>query len=385
MQNKKKRGWFILFSVILITTLGCSITDFVGNQVEDLVEDQIPGGDEIQDLVEDIPGEVEDLIPNDDEEAVEQPLEDVEEALSGALDELTITSNDLSQLTSYRVTYIADSDGQSDTGNPLKQHIEIYQDVINPENTMHERLSASGSGIDSATGNLHIFIVGDQTYMFDPSNPDFPCIMMSGGEELFSDIQFLDPDDYFDIIQTETLLESGVMINGVLTNHYKVGSTGIDIDDITSQVGDIWLAQDGEYIVRYYGEAEGTFDTGEETGTGSVRWRYDLHDIDQVPSIQLPPECLEQQQATEAVPIPGNATNKEILSGLVSFESPDTPDQVAEFYRQRLPDEGWTITEDQTIGPLVMMSATKVGDTLQIVISTGEPAGSTVIITTMGP
>ncbi|MCJ7623448.1 MAG: hypothetical protein MUO76_08080 [Anaerolineaceae bacterium] len=384
MQNIKKHGWFILLSAILITMLGCSITDLVRNQLDDLVN-EIPGTDEIQELVEDIPDEVEDLVPGAVEDIAEQPIEEVEEAFTTSGDVLTITSNDLSQLTSYRVTYIADSDGQSDTGNPLTQHIEIYQDVINPENTMHERLSATGSGIDSVAGNLHIFIVGDQTYMFDPSDTDFTCIMMSGGEELFSDIQLLEPDDYFDVIQTEALLESGVMINGVLTNHYKVSETGIDIDDITSQGGDLWLAQDGRYIVRYYGEADGLFDTGDETGTGSVRWKYDLHDIDQVPPIQLPPECLEQQQSTEAVPIPGNATNKEILSGIVSFKSPDNPDQVVDFYRQKLPEEGWTITEDQSIGPLVMMSAEKNGKTLQIVITAGEATGSNVIITTKLP
>lgn len=174
MKIKKIRFWFILLSVLLMTTLGCSLTNLIGDQIEELVEDQIPDVDEIQDLVQDILGDVEDLIP--------------------------------------------------------------------------------------------------------------------------SDVEDLIPSDIEDLIPEEV-----------------------------------------------------------------------------------------DQGSTENVPIPENATNKQETSGIITFASPDDPDQVAEFYRQKLPEEGWNITNDQTLGPFVMIFAGKEGDSVEIVINPGLSSGSTVIITSMIP
>lgn len=98
----------------------------------------------------------------------------------------------------------------------------------------------------------------------------------------------------------------------------------------------------------------------------------------------LIPEEVDQG-STKNVPIPENATNKQETSGIITFASPDDPDQVAEFYRQKLPEEGWNITNDQTLGPFVMIFAGKEGDSVEIVINPGLSSGSTVIITSMIP
>lgn len=190
MKIKKIRFWFILLSVLLMTTLGCSLTNLIGDQIEELVEDQIPDVDEIQDLVQDILGDVEDLIPSDVEDLIPSDVEDL----------------------------------------------------------------------------------------------------------IPSEVEDLIPSDIEDLIPEEV-----------------------------------------------------------------------------------------DQGSTENVPIPENATNKQETSGIITFASPDDPDQVAEFYRQKLPEEGWNITKDQTLGPFVMIFAGKEGDSVEIVINPGLSSGSTVIITSMIP
>ena len=106
---------------------------------------------------------------------------------------------------------------------------------------------------------------------------------------------------------------------------------------------------------------------------------------------ELIPEDVEEaieenlDQFTEDVPLPENATNKEEFNGIITFESPDDPDQVAEFYRQKLPEEGWNITNDQDLGLLVMMSAEKGENSVEIVINSGLSSGSTVLITSTFP
>jgi hypothetical protein len=193
MNNKKIRFWLILLSVLLITSLGCSLTNFVGDQIEELVEDLIPDADEIDDLIQDIPGEVEDLIPSEGEEVV----------------------------------------------------------------------------------------------------PDIPA-----------EVEDLVPEEVEDLIPE-------------------------DVEDLI-------------------------------------------------------PEELDQGSA-ENVPIPENATNKEDISGIITFDSPDDPDQVADFYRQKLPEGGWNITNEESLGPFVMISAEKESDSVEIVINPGLSSGSMVIITSMIP
>lgn len=385
MKTHPKTIIFIL-AVLALVSLSCALPNAIGNRLRDLVEDQAPEiVQQAEEIIEQNPavatevGELAEQVtpPENPEEVVEQAEEAVQDLVT------TITGNDTSMLDSYRTRFTINADGSNPSGYSISQRIEMSEEMNRTQSLYHNKIHATGSGEDSLAGDLDLYILGDQLYIYDPSTTEFPCIMVSSGMETFDELEYLKPEDFFESVETGELLEQGVMVNGVLADHYRVSVTGIDMVSTASESGEIWIAQDGGYIVRYRGTAQGTFDTGEETGDGSVTWEYDLLDVNNVPVIDFPVECRDQQAAVEEVPIPENAQNKQSMAGIITFESPDGPEEVGEFYRNELPANGWRITEDSVIASLVMMTAEKDGQSLQIMITTGESTGSSAIISTI--
>jgi hypothetical protein len=109
-----------------------------------------------------------------------------------------------------------------------------------------------------------------------------------------------------------------------------------------------------------------------------LSWEYDLSEPNTLAEIELPSACQEQQAAAE-FPIPDNATNRTIFNGFISFESPDSAQNVARFYRERLPQEGWQITAEETFDDFYQISVEKGGRSMQISI-TGVGGGAAVVV-----
>ncbi len=152
--------------------------------------------------------------------------------------------------------------------------------------------------------------------------------------------------------------------------------------ELTSESGEVWIAQDGGYAVHFVGQAEGTFDLSTSI-KGQMNWTYDLKDVNTTFTIDLPEICANQQNALSDLPIPDNATKVSSLGQIITFGSPDKPDVVAKYFRDNLPGKGWKITEDSAMGDtLFMLTAEKGEQTLSIMIAADDQTqGTSVIIT----
>ncbi len=178
------------------------------------------------------------------------------------------------------------------------------------------------------------------------------------------------------------LIARGELVNGVKTDHYKVDKVGVGFGELTSESGEVWIAQDGGYAVHFVGQAEGTFDLSTSV-KGQMNWTYDLKDVNQAFTIEVPEICANQQSALGDLPVPDNATQINSLGQIVTFGTPDKPDVVAKYFRDNLPGKGWKITEDSTMGDaLFMLTAEKDGKVLSIMIAADDKTqGTSVIIT----
>ena len=88
-------------------------------------------------------------------------------------------------------------------------------------------------------------------------------------------------------------------VNGILTNHYVFDETNLDdsdptTPDVTSVNGDIYLAVDGDYVVRIFMQGEGasTLLNGID-GDGAIEYELNYFDFDEPVSITIPEGCIE--------------------------------------------------------------------------------------------
>jgi hypothetical protein len=129
------------------------------------------------------------------------------------------------------------------------------------------------------------YIVGGKFYSYAEIGEEADCFEMPEGprelESLIGDISDLTG------LHTATLVAEGETINETITNHYRFDPPRTYEGDPRVTTGDLWLAQEGGYIVRYIVES---FD-GEAVTT---RWEYNVSPIDASETITLPSACTSE-------------------------------------------------------------------------------------------
>jgi hypothetical protein len=99
------------------------------------------------------------------------------------------------------------------------------------------------------------------------------------------------------------MVESGVMMNGVLTNHYRFDQSGLSIGTFGSAAGEAWVAQAGNVVVKYMGQGTGKSALIGKTLDGTITWEFSVDAINQDVRITLPAEC-EKEKPAKDIPVP---------------------------------------------------------------------------------
>jgi len=363
--NKMK---IALLMLTLIVTSSCSVSDNVSSKVKGILSDN-PG-------VENTPTQLSPTAQIAVETAQPENTTTV-----GSTETLTIPSMDLSQFQNYRSAFTLHFEGMVDNVQHF-QNISISQEVDLESQVRHVQLEIDSDEDLAIQAFVDLYFFNDQIYLNNQQASGFPCLVISDQNNVIQTIRSFQPEDYFQGIQIGSLIESGVKVNGVLTDHYIVQNPGINLNNVDLQHSEIWLAQDGGNIIRFTGQVHADLPASVMNGNGIASWEYNLKDINQVEGLQVPTDCLQQLQPTGDIPIPPNATEQQTLAGIITFNSPDSPEIVGEYYRQHLPLQDWKITNDTSLAEMVMMSADRTGQSLQILITPGKTGGSAVIMST---
>ncbi len=300
--------------------------------------------------------------------------------------ELSSINSNVDKLDSFRLNMTFKVKGTDADDKVTDMTMTLVQEVVRASKSIHfamsgfnEMFASSGLDVDS----MEIYQLDKSSYLImKAANQATPTCMSFTGEEATFDESAMDPGTMMKDITPGALIARGEMVNGVKTDHYNVENAGVGFGDVKSASGEVWIAQDGGYAVRFTGEAEGTFDLA-TTLTGNMTWSYDLKDINQTFTIELPAICASQQSALGDLPLPDNATKVNSLGQMITFSSPDKPDVVAQYFRTNLPGKGWKITEDSAMGAsLVMLTVQKDSQVLSVMIAADDQSGgSSVIIT----
>lgn len=292
-------------------------------------------------------------------------------------------SGSLDALQSYRLHFKFTFDGKDNQGKPQKGAMEMLQEAIKESKDSHIRFVSTGDAAqeNGKPGAFELYQIGGSSYIYSPDGPaEQKCIGMTSDQSGQNVGGFFKPGDIVGGLKQAQLVGKGETINGVTADHYSFDQRAVTFGSFDSATGDLWLAQDGGYPVKYVGTASGkdTFLAG-KTAEGTFTWEYNIEDANQVTSIDLPKEC-EGQKPADDIPVPANASAKNSFGKLITFKSPDAPADVAAFYKKALPEQEWLAGDASTLGDLQTLNFTKAGRKLSITITKEESGGSNVLI-----
>jgi hypothetical protein len=238
---------------------------------------------------------------------------------------------------------------------------------------------------------MEMYIIGDKTYinvmgmwLQTPS---------SDSTDSLGDTLLMTSDDVLKNAKSAKY-EGRETVNGVDTKHYSFDETGLQATELAgSKVdqakGDIWVAVDGNYIVKmdttmFGADMSVPAETGNETlADGSMHMVMDVTGVNQSITIEVPSEALQAGQPPEDIPIADDAAGLTNAFGVISYTTAKTAQEIHDFYKAEMPINGWTEASDQAYGDVFSMEYTKVGSKASITIITDSQSGKTSVAITV--
>jgi hypothetical protein len=324
--------------------------------------------------------------------------EKAEEAAESESVKFTGVAN-LDQLSTYRVSFVMDFDGQSG-GQPAKGHIEMTLEQSKDPPARHLAMSMAGTTVEEMGGTnaMDVYIMGDTVYMKNAAMGD-SWVSFSGSDADAFEQGFFAPDEQLELPDTVTCASQPETVNGISATHCSFTEKDMVSDEVAydSVQGDVWIAVDGNYIIKYTLKADGYRSLKEdEEGLfdfGSVSFGYELKDVNGDFTITLPEEATQAggidvggaggAVGTSDLPVLENAEEVTAMAGFLNYYTSSDISTIIDFYRQELPAIGWQENADQAyVGDdNAMLSFTKEGQTMMLTI-VKEDNRTNVIITT---
>jgi len=171
-------------------------------------------------------------------------------------------------------------------------------------------------------------------------------------------------------------------VNGVPTVHYKLDVSSLATVGYLNGNGDVWVADPGNYVVKYVFQATGTdkFLGGSSTSEGTVKWDYEVSDVNQPIEIKAPENC---GGAAEDIPMMADATDQAAFGGTSTYSTPSKFEDVVAFYEKEMKAKGWAEKEGgMSAEGVSMKSYTKDGRTVQVMITADASSGKTSVMIT---
>jgi len=299
----------------------------------------------------------------------------------------------VTDLNSYRAVIDLSWQGTMTNGQEIESSMNMAMEYVREPRAEHisiygTSLTAQGYTADQP---LEMYIIGDTTYMnLMGSWMQTPS---SAGTEGLGDTFLMTSDEVLKNAKNAKY-EGRETVNGVDTKHYSFDETALESTDMAGSnferaEGDVWIAVDGNYAVKmdttmFGKELSVPNETGGEVAAdGSMRMVMNVTDVNKSITIEVPSEALEAGQPPEDVPVPDDAAELTSLFGMITYTTAKTAQEIHDFYRAEMPNNGWTETSDDAFGDVFMMQYTKDGSTASVTITTDSQTGKTSVMITI--
>jgi len=364
MKNVKM--FMLVVTVLALAALACSIGGG-GGQPSEGVATLIPGG-----------GVGEGGTPPTQETATS--------ALPPAEQDLTLSTltEGLATLKSYKSAFTIKFVGKDQQGQPVNGSLETREEFTQEPKAQRIAFTSIGLSPEQAaqSGTFEMVTIGDTSYLIMQDQDRKRSCISTSSEATQPQQGLFTPEMLGGIsgakyVNTET-------VNGIKTKHYtwKEGGGLVGLG-FTSVKGDVWVAVDGNYVVKYMAEAtgKGTLFFGSSGEEGTITIEYNLTEVNGSFKIESPAEC--EAVATD-IPIMADAKDKATFSEMVSYTSASAFADVVQFYKKEMPNNGWQPSGEPTeMEGLATLEFTKDNRKAQVMISYDQDKQiANVIITT---
>jgi hypothetical protein len=198
------------------------------------------------------------------------------------------------------------------------------------------RHAVSMEGVDPAQdlGDVTLTLVGDTQYMTGQA-VGTGCLTFPAAVEL--DTSVLSPDSFLAPATLSDFLkragaETVASQTGTLYT-FEADSLG----DFTNVSGELVLADQEEYVMRYDFAGDTQDDLFAGGRTGRMSWHFELTDLAPEETVVTPEGCEIDY------PLMDDAADVARLPGLIAYTSPSSSDDIVAFYEEALPSDGWDV------------------------------------------
>jgi hypothetical protein len=169
-------------------------------------------------------------------------------------------------------------------------------------------------------------------------------------------------------------------INDVAVDHYTFDQRALAEEGLTDSSGELWVATDGGYIVKYVLSSKAGADYFGEGVEGTLSWSYELSEIDQLATIEIPADC---PPGLLDVPVLDGAQDLEESPGMTIFRPSADMAAVAEYYQTTLPDAGWQLDGEPVLDDkAALLQFSREGSQLTVLVSAGDGGSEVRLVST---
>ncbi len=363
----KKIKIISILMVLVLSSLACS------SEFRNSIIDRFP--EEVGDVISN-PGQIATLVVNEVAE-LNNEGQGSENSIQPNFDDIAFG---MDTLESFRFRFVQSLQGEDDAGNTTNITVVNVQEVIKSLQIAHMRMESTTE--IKPIQILDVYRFGNEVYLLDE---DAQCTAFTENLDVLDvDGTDLGLSSIFSNLDIGNLTKQGEVINGLVTNHYQVKNVVMVNSTLTNVVAEIWYAQEGGFIVRFSGEAQGeAYSEIEDMNvSGTIRWEYDLTDINNIIEIPLPESCqLAAEGGVNDLPVPDNVQDLSIIGSMLSFNSPEDASVLADYYRLEMPVAGYLLSDETVYDDFYVFTYKKAEETITIMISGVNSGGSDAIIT----
>lgn len=296
----------------------------------------------------------------------------------------------LEQMSAYRVKFVMDFDGTSGD-KPAKGHIGMTLEQTKTPPARHLAMSMEGTTMAEMGGSngIELYQVEDKVYMKNTAMGE-QWMSFSGDQAESFEQGFFAPDKQLELPKTAQCAEQPETINGLAATHCTFNEKDVVDEKVTyeSLQGDVWVAAEGNYIIKFTLKADGYRPKEKQEGDlfdfGTVGFEYEVSDVNGDFTITVPEAALKGMSMGETgggtgqtgqppsgdIPMLDDAQEVTSMAGFATYYTASEIKQVVDFYRQKLPAEGWQedASKAYTDDTNAILSFTKEGKTLQLTV-----------------
>lgn len=297
----------------------------------------------------------------------------------------------LEQMSAYRVKFVMDFDGQSGD-KPAKGHIAMSLEQTKNPSARHLTMSMEGTTMEQMGGvnAIELYQVEDKVYMKNAVMGE-KWMSFAGGQAASFEQGFFAPDKQLDLPQTAQCGDQPETVNGLAAIHCTFTEKDVPDDKVSyeSLQGDVWVATEGNYIVKFTLKADGYRPKEKQEGAifdfGTVGFEYEVSDVNGDFTITVPEAALKGESTGETgdstgqagqtpsgdIPMLDDAQEATSMAGFVTYYTASEIKEVVDFYRQKLPADGWQEDTQQsyTDDANAALSFAKEGKTLRLTVT----------------